>query len=306
MGFNKRKMDDERARGLGSVTGRRMSSAQVNKMDQLQATFETLRAAASDEIIAAKIFDHALTLIRRHHRGIFWGDRMLTIDKSAAFRDDPTFQRAIKSANSSTGANQYSSPDGIAWRFNTLIWAARQVLSVPGDFIECGVYEGDMSWVVTEMVDLASAGKQFHLYDTFAGFSSRYSSVDDYPDAPQFFEFADRDYKRPEIYDYVLKRFASKPYVVIHKGAVPETLSAAPESIAFFHLDMNSPGPELAALEILYDRVSPGGIIIFDDYGWSLFRKQKEVADRFMASRGQTILELPTGQGMVVKPQRLF
>ena len=61
-----------------------MSNAQVNKMDQMQATFETLRAAASDEVIAAEIFDHALSLIRRHHSGIFWGDRMLTIDKSAA------------------------------------------------------------------------------------------------------------------------------------------------------------------------------------------------------------------------------
>jgi O-methyltransferase len=64
---------------------------------------------------------------------------------------------------------------------------------------------------------------------------------------------------------------------------------------------MNSPGPELAALEVLYDQISPGGVIVIDDYGWTIFRKQKEIADNFMPARGQSILELPTGQGLCVK-----
>jgi hypothetical protein len=65
---------------------------------------------------------------------------------------------------------------------------------------------------------------------------------------------------------------------------------------------MNSPGPERAALSMLYDRISPGGTIIFDDYGWSMFQKQKETADEFITSKGHSILELLTGQGLAVKP----
>lgn len=268
----------------------------------------TPHRAASDvsspvgEVDAARRFDIALGWIASFHASVFWGDRMLTLDKSASFRSDPKFKAAVSTASSSTGANQYSSPDGITWRFNTLIWAAKQASLVLGDFVECGVYEGDMSWVLTEMVDLNAIGRRLYLYDTFAGFSSKYSSPADYPDVPQFFEFADADYRRPGIYEDVTKRFARKPYVSVIQGTVPDILySTAPAQIAFLHLDMNSPGPERAALEFLYDRISSGGIIVFDDYGWVLFRKQKEAADGFMARRGQIVLELPTGQGVVVK-----
>jgi O-methyltransferase len=251
---------------------------------------------------AAACFDEAIEKIRRHHSSIFWGDRMFTLDKTAAFRDDPKFRAAIKAAISSTGHNQYSSPDGITWRYNTLIWAARQALLVEGDFIECGVYEGDMSWVLTEMVDLAAQARTMYLYDTFAGFSPKYSSAADYPDAPQNFDILQADFSRQEIYQGVLARFSVKPYVQVIRGVVPDVLhQSAPTKVAFLHLDMNSPGPERAALEFLYDRIVPGGVIVFDDYGWSMFRRQKEAADEFLASKNLTVLELPTGQGLAIK-----
>ena len=44
-----------------------------------------------------------------------------------------------------------------------------------------------------------------------------------------------------------------------------------------------------------------GGVIVFDDYGWKMFHKQKEAEDDFMRRRGYEILEMPTGQGLVVK-----
>jgi O-methyltransferase len=268
----------------------------------VDAALAVLRQAAEDPACAARIFDTVLEFLRPYHRSIFWGDRMLLLDRSVEFLDDPGFRRAISAASSATGINQYASPDGISWRYLTLIWAAHQALRVAGDFVECGVYEGDMSWVLTEMIDLAGAGRRLHLFDTFDGFSPKYSSEADFPDDPKFFDFADRDYKRPEIYEHVTARFAAKPYVAIHRGAVPETLTAAPGTIAFLHLDMNSPGPERAALDALYDRISPGGVIVFDDYGWALYRLQKQAADEFLAARGLSILQLPTGQGLAVKP----
>jgi predicted O-methyltransferase YrrM len=64
---------------------------------------------------------------------------------------------------------------------------------------------------------------------------------------------------------------------------------------------MNSAASELAVLNALFERVSPGGMIVFDDYGWSGYIQQKIAEDKFMTQRGYTILELPTGQGLVVK-----
>jgi O-methyltransferase len=198
--------------------------------------------------------------------------------------------------------NQYESPDGISWRYNTLIWAARTCLAVPGDFVECGVYRGDMTWMVTRNVGVRESGKAFYLYDTFSGFDPRYSSEADFSYAPQAYEATNRDYRAPGIEDHVRHRFRHDDYVVVTKGAVPDILhKIAPQQIAFLHLDMNSPRAEVGALEVLFERVSPNGIIVFDDYGWKLFQPQKVAADEFMAARGQSIMEMPTGQGLLIK-----
>jgi hypothetical protein len=274
-----------------------------NRTPPLKALREALRVRSRVRHLSAQIFDLTLrTLVRPFHHGLFWGDRLLTLDKSAGFLADPSFRTALAQADSSTGANQYASPDGIAWRYNTLVWAARACLGLPGDFVECGVYRGDMTWMITQTVDLRGAGKKFYLYDTFAGLDPRYPSEFVSPKAQEFEQLSAREYQAEDIEGYVRKRFRTIDCVVVTKGVVPDVLDQiAPERIAFMHLDMNSPKAETGALEMLFDRVSPGGIIVFDDYGWKQFEKQKESADRFMASHGQLIMELPTGQGLMIK-----
>lgn len=138
----------------------------------LERALKTVHDHARNEHAGARIFDAVLSgAVAPHHHSIFWGDRLLTLDKAAAFRDEPRFAAAMRGVSSDTGATQYASPDGISWRLNTLVWAARNALHLPGDFVECGVYKGDMSWVITEVVDLAAANRTFYLYDTFEGFS---------------------------------------------------------------------------------------------------------------------------------------
>jgi hypothetical protein len=156
--------------------------------------------------------------------------------------------------------------------------------------------------MMTEMVDLSCASKKFYIYDTFTGLVPQYSSAADFPGAPQYLEHIDKEYRASDIEGYVRSRFRNKEYVVVTKGVVPDVLhDIAPERIAFLHLDLNSPRAETAALEFLLDRVSPGGIVVFDDYGWKHFQNHKEATDRWVAARGQVILELPTGQGLMIK-----
>jgi O-methyltransferase len=173
---------------------------------------------------------------------------------------------------------------------------------VEGDFVECGVFKGDMAWVVSKNVDFASKGKYFYLYDTFDGFSEKYSSQEDFPDNPRFFDFVNKCYKDPAIYPYVCSRFNDRQDVNVIKGVVPDILlERMPEKIAFMHIDLNSAAAEIGALEILFPRMSKGAVLVFDDYGWKQFYKQKDAEDAFMARLGYDILELPTGQGVVIK-----
>ena len=155
--------------------------------------------------------------------------------------------------------------------------------------------------MITENVDLRSAGKTFFIYDTFAGFDPKHSTSADFPDNPAFFEYADRIYKEPTIEVYVGSD-SSKPEIVVTKGSVPDILNTnSPAAISFLHLDLNSPAAELSALNVLFDRLTPGGIVVLDDYGWAFYRKQKKSADTFAADRMQSIIELPTGQGLLIK-----
>jgi len=260
-------------------------------------------AALTDPDARATFFDQVITeLLARDHGRIFWGDRLLSLGKSMGFLDDPAFAAAYAAIRGSHQYDQYASPHTVAWRLHTLVWAATNGLELDGDFVECGVFKGDFAWVVAQATDFARQPKTFYLYDTFEGFSRAYSSSDDFPDAPGFFDFADGIYKDPAIYREVLEKFGDMPNVRVVRGVVPDCLAdASPDRIAFLHVDLNSPAAEVAALEVLFDRVVPGGAIVFDDYGWHLFRKQKIVEDAFMAARGYRILELPTGQGLVVK-----
>jgi hypothetical protein len=249
----------------------------------------------------SRLVNDTVETLAHDHLSVSWGDRLLTIDKSADFKEDPAFARAFCTIRGSHQYDQYDGPDNIAWRLNTLVWAGRCGLRTGGDLVECGTFKGDMAWVVLQTIGSAHIPR-FWLFDSFDGFSLDYSSGEDFPDNPGFLDFANGFYRQAGLYKYVCDRFASFANVTVVKGFLPEALDAAmPERIGFLHIDLNSPRAEIAVLERLFDRVLPGGVVVFDDYGWKMFHEQKKAEDDFMHRRGYEILEMPTGQGLVLK-----
>jgi len=94
----------------------------ANEWTVVDLVLDELRSRHLSEQESAKVLDSVLRdVVQKQHHSIFWGDRLLTLDKSAAFRHDETFRAALAETSSFTGSNQYASPDGISWRYNTLI-----------------------------------------------------------------------------------------------------------------------------------------------------------------------------------------
>jgi O-methyltransferase len=184
------------------------------------------------------------------HHSVFWGDRLLTLDKFCGFMENPKFKEAYAQIHGAHLYDLYNTPHTIAWRLHTLCWAAQCGQNLPGDFVECGVFKGDMSWFITQNIPLQDHGKTFYLYDTFEGFSEKYSSYKDFDLNESCFAFADSVYKDKSIYPYVMNRFQDMPYVRVTKGVVPDCFqeSPPPEKIAFLHIDLNSARAEVAAL----------------------------------------------------------
>jgi hypothetical protein len=187
------------------------------------------------------------------------------------------------------------------WRVHVGLWAAHAAKSIPGDFVECGVNRGFMSSAIMDYLTWDSLGKQFYLLDTFQGLDKE--QISGHSDK----RAANETFLKSGFYttnvEAVKQNFAEWKNHKIIAGTVPATLGEIhSEAIAFLHLDMNCAPPEVAALEYLWDRLSPGAVILLDDYAQIPFIAQKRALDVVTASKGVQILSLPTGQGLFLKP----
>jgi hypothetical protein len=152
-------------------------------------------------------------------------------------------------------------------------------------------------------LEWGTVDRRYYLVDTFAG-----PPLTQYDDAE--IESGRRSVAESAIsagayvvdLDRVRRNFAEWPNAVIVQGAVPEVLATiSAHRVAFLHLDMNSAYPERAALEFFWERLSPGAMVLLDDYAYHGHRQQAIAIDRVLAMKGTEILALPTGQGLIVK-----
>lgn len=265
--------------------------------DRVAAMFR--KALATSESKAAFTDLYFRKILGEDHNSVFWGDRMLTIDKSMGFLRDPDFAGPWSQVRGAHIYDQYDNAQSIAWRMHTLVWAARQARQLPeGAFVECGVFQGDMSFVVYHAAGLAGSGRKMLLFDSWEGIDPARAE----PSEVKFISHSNVYYQRQGLYESVVARFAAYPEVSIHRGFLPEALEGRiPDKVAWLHIDLNAARPEVETLELLFDRVVPSGLIILDDYGWLALRAQKDAEDAFFSHRGYAVLELPTGQGLVVK-----
>jgi O-methyltransferase len=219
----------------------------------------------------------------------FVGDGLATWMKSTPFLEDPRFvELAHKHAALLPLANWH-------WALQTVLWAVQETATIEGDLVELGVFRGHTTLFVTEYLEFHTSPKTWWLYDTFEGVPA--DQLD-----PGWERLNDEVYAGKFSYEEVRERFAAFPNIEVIKGRVPEVLAErSPERISFMHIDLNNATAEIAALDMLFDRLSPGGMIVFDDYGWANARAQYEAEKRWFASRSQQILLLPTGQGLFVK-----
>jgi O-methyltransferase len=218
---------------------------------------------------------------------VFASDMLITFERNAGFLEDPRFMDAFN------GEARDEQERSLVWRLHVLTWCAEGALRREGDFVECGVFRGFSSAVVARYLDFARLDRRWVLFDTFSGVPEDQLNAGD----------RNPDYSRePDLYAACVERFAPFHNVKVVRGRVPEILGGnAPERVAFLHLDMNSAAAEAAALEFFFPRLARGACVVLDDYGWRYYREQKLAADRFFGSHGYHVLELPTGQGLVIR-----
>ncbi|MFT5603787.1 MAG: hypothetical protein ACI9G5_000740 [Paracoccaceae bacterium] len=214
------------------------------------------------------------------------------------FMDDPSFRRAYdRGCQAASDYNWH-------WRVHIGLWAGFTASKIPGDFVECGVNRGFLSSAIMEFLNWNSQNRVFYLLDTFEGLDLRYVSDDDLKHgALEKNEVAKNSGFYVSGADSVQDNFSEWDNVKIIQGSIPDTLEQVESrEIAYVHLDMNCSPPEVAALEFFWDRMSPGAIILLDDYAYRTYEAQKYAMDEFARQKNVMIASLPTGQGLLQKP----
>ena len=215
--------------------------------------------------------------------GVHFADNFFTWARNNSMLDDDEFVKAWE------GNVESDSDRTIIWRRYILACAAYHCVHLEGDFVECGAYTGVGVKTVVDYLGGKQFPKDFWLYDLF--------------EHEEWMLHHAGPEHGPGLEGKVRKKFESYPQVRIFKGAIPEVFEGqSPESIAYLHIDLNQAPAEVAALDALFERVVPGGIVILDDYEWAwIYRGQKIAEDAWFEARQYRVFPLPTGQGIVIK-----
>ena len=158
------------------------------------------------------------------------------------------------------------------------------VNGVPGDFIETGVWRGGAAIMMRAV--LAAYGvhdRRVWVADSFAGLPppdpARYPA--DAGDVS--FQYRELAVPLEEVRSNFAKYDLLDGQVRFLKGWFRDTLPTAPiERLAVLRLDGDLYESTMDSLGALYDKVSPGGFVIIDDY---LLPKCKSAVEDFRAAR---------------------
>lgn len=169
----------------------------------------------------------------------------------------------------------------------------QKILDVPGDILELGVYKGaSLIRLATFRQTLENAStRRIVGFDAFGSFPRDNISL---PSDNQFIEDFERTAGFGLKVEEIREIFKHKGFQNIHLvpgnifHTLDEYLQQFPATrIAFLHLDMDVKEPTQYALEKLFERVTAGGLVVFDDYG--MVAGATEVVDAFAKKHGLPI-----------------
>jgi hypothetical protein len=182
------------------------------------------------------------------------------------------------------------------WRVAIGCWAAWHAKHLVGDFVECGVNTGVMSQAVCAYIDFNATGKKLFLFDTYEGIPLEQARDSEKSGAQLMNSLYYRDH-----YAAASENFRTIPNATLVKGAVPGSLKNVEiDRVCYLHIDMNIAYPEVEAVKYFWPKMTSGGIIVFDDFGFHPV--QNDALDQLAGSLGVKIALLPTGQGLLIKP----
>ena len=174
-------------------------------------------------------------------------------------------------------------------RRSSLIELLESTLHLDGDVIECGVFRGKSLMMECRSVMAHAPDKRVYACDSFEGFPQDAVGDEDV----SWFRFKFKLRRKFTVAGDVpdrLERFFAAYGVSGHvvKGFFSDTLGRfADQRFCFMHIDCDLYESHLDCLNMLYDRLVPGGVAVFDDYAQAKWPGATKAVDEFFAGRAE-------------------
>lgn len=232
-----------------------------------------------------QIFARRVTSGKATNSGWNWADGFFT-PHSMAFLGEESFRRAYFEAVSATGQDYR-----IPWRVHQAVWCATLAAeNATGDFLELGTGRGFIMAAVLNYLKPRQIGdRKVFLCDVFEAPSRSGKGNEKFADYYASDSLAVKRY------------FGEWANAEVVEGDVLETLKTLKsDQISFVHVDLNDSEVEVAALELIWEKLSDCAVILLDDYAnHGLAEEQRKMAD-FLSKKGLQILTTAAGQGIAV------
>jgi len=162
---------------------------------------------------------------------------------------------------------------------------------VLGDVAEAGVYQGGSAAMLAALTARCRP-KQLHLFDTFKGIPDCNPEVD----CHNIGDFSDTSLQA------VKEKIGHQEIVVYHEGAIPATFIGMEGMVfSFVHVDVDVYPSYRDCLNFFWPRLSPLGVMVFDDYGHPSCLGARKAVDEFFADKQEKPMVLHQGQSFVIK-----
>lgn len=180
--------------------------------------------------------------------------QVIPVASYSPWADDKTFQQIHAKAKTHTLVDIY--------RCHELWSLAQRTRAVPGALIEIGVWRGGTAAFLCAANATVRPAEKVQLFDTFSGVVK---SVEGRDTRYKGGEHADTD---ASVVAELLASLGLNNYET-HAGVFPEkTGSCLVENVRMCHIDVDTYGSAKACLEFVWPKLSPGGMLVFDDYGF--------------------------------------
>jgi hypothetical protein len=175
-------------------------------------------------------------------------------------------------------------------------WMVYQLLrmteSVRGDTAECGVFQGATSYIICAFTEAAGLARTHHVFDSFEGLSE--------PTAIDGWHWRKHDLACDLA--SVERRLARFSHVRYYQGWIPQRFpEVKDQTFAFVHIDVDIYEPTRDSLAFFYPRLSPGAILLCDDYGFATCPGATKAVEEFLADKPEKMIALSDGGGFIIK-----